>query len=374
MTTNISPPLSVWRLDPGLGAAGAGALRGVLAISPEELWAVGDLVPEGGHHSGALVVRWTPDAEFIGPAPVDPLLDVRLHAVDWAADFVWAIGEIADEAGERRPRIERYSRLSGAAAVVEGPVADGDSALHGVAMLSACEGWAVGGIGPGCGADYTHTLVARWNGGTWETVPSPSPGTLTNRLHAVAARATDDVWAVGCSSVLPGRTDGLIMHWDGTFWTTLPTPPQATDSQLVSVAAVSPTSVWATGATTRGDGESTGLILHWNGLNWRSVPTPSFVTHTSGVAVLAENDIWFSGYSTLDGPEAAHVAHWDGSQLRVEFASLATSGDVRIQGNVGSALNGICAVGDRGVAVGWHEPDLAKRPAAFYRSTPETTC
>ncbi|HEU5471045.1 MAG TPA: hypothetical protein VFV67_10360 [Actinophytocola sp.] len=365
MAVKTSPPLSIWRLDPRPGSGGTGELRGAVAVSPRELWAVGRLTPAFKDRSGALVVRWAPDLQFVVPAATDPGAEVRLNAVGLAADHVWAVGEISTGGG-RRPRIERYSRLSEPAVAVDAPEVDG--ALHGVAMLSATEGWAVGGSGP-AGADFTQTLITRWDGSTWSTVPSPNPGTLTNRLNAVAARATDDVWAVGQCGSAPGQSDALILHWDGSAWTQLPTPDLAMDSELVGLAPAGAGSLWAVGASTR---TATGLVLHFDGVSWRSVPTPAFITHMSGVVVLGEQNVLFCGYAIMaDGPETAHVARWDGKRLTAEFAGLV--GSPGVQENVGTALNGICAAGDRGAAVGWRVSDSSMRPAAFLRGPAATT-
>jgi hypothetical protein len=70
-------------------------------------------------------------------------------------------------------------------------------------------------------------LIARWDGSTWSTVLSPSQGTLANGLDAVAARAADDVWAVGYSSSAAGRSDALVLHWDGSAWKSIPLMPRS---------------------------------------------------------------------------------------------------------------------------------------------------
>jgi hypothetical protein len=368
MTITNAPPVAVWRFDPRLPSADPGGLHGVLAVSPDETWAVGDVVVKG--RARALVVRWTEDFRFATLPAVSPELDVRLNALDRAGDHVWAVGRVADGSGGGRPRIERYPRLPDAPGVaVDGPEVAGDSALHGVAMLSATEGWAVGGSGPGAGTGFTRTLIARWDGRTWTTVPSPNPGTLANRLDAVAARATDDVWAVGHSSSAAGRSEALVLHWDGTAWTRLPIPDLAgAGNRLLGLAPTGPDSLWVVGTATTA-GKASGIVLHWNGSTWKSVPTDAAVTQMSAVAAPAEKDVWFAGYLQLPGgPETAYVAHWDGQRLRPEFSGAET------EENVASALGGICAAGDRKLAVGWRIARTThQRPAALFRGTAATT-
>jgi hypothetical protein len=367
--TATNPPFAVWRFDGHLPTndQDTGELRAVLAISPEETWAAGHVAPAGKDRDIALVVRWTRDFQEVLPAPMDPALHVRLHALDWADEHVWAVGQVTDSGGGRRPRIERYSRLSdGPGVPIDSPAVAGNAALHGLDMLSAVEGWAVGGSGPGVGAAFTSTLVTRWDGNGWHTVPSPNPGTLANQLNAVAARATDDVWAVGHASSAARQSEALVLHWDGSAWTQVPTPVlPGLRNELLGVAMAGPNSLWAVGTSFRTEtGGQTSLVLHWDGSTWESLPAAfPLVTQTSAVTVVAERDVWFAGYITLSkGAETAHIAHWDGQQLRGEIAVVGTNDQV------GTMLNAICAAGDRKVAVGCRSGNTPNQwPSALFR-------
>lgn len=355
MVFTNSAPVMQWEFDTNVWTPGTAELNGVRAVSANEVWAVGNVTNSDTGRSRALVGRWKGDFRFMDPAELDPALSARLLGVDVAGNDVWAVGWVSDGAGGGHPRIERYSLLSDSAgAVVDGPVVDRDGALHGVVMLSATEGWAVGGSGPGSGADFTQTLIARWNGSTWSPVPSPSPGTLTNRLDAVAARSADDVWAVG-HSTSGDRSDALVLHWDGSSWTEVPVPDVlAGGAELLGVAVAGRDSVWAVGT---GIGEpapgkparQVALALHRNGPAWQSVQfgqTP--VTQLSAVTAVSETDVWFAGYSQLPGgPETAHIEHWDGQRMRAEGSGAGE------RENVATALNSITAAAGRLMAVGW---------------------
>src|SRR6266702_1268338 len=52
----------------------------------------------------------------------------------------------------------------------------GGTVLDGVAMVSACDAWAVGFDSSG-GPD--QTLTEHWNGSAWAVVPSPAPAALS---------------------------------------------------------------------------------------------------------------------------------------------------------------------------------------------------
>ena len=360
-TTTETVPVSVWQFAPIPWSKGAGEFRSVVAVSSDEQWAVGSFVHVETGRSHAIVLRKTGDLRFVSPAAAD--FDVRLHGVDGAGEHVWAVGWISDGKDGGRPRIERYSRVADPVGVeVAGLAVDRNSALHGVAMLSPTEGWAVGGSGPGADADLTHTLIARWDGSTWRAVPSPNPGTTTNQLDAVTARASDDVWAVG-HTTSKGPAQALVLHWDGKEWTQVPTPDLVGGIELLDVAVVSPSSVWAVGTSVPDQTVGTpwrqlAVILHWDGSAWKSLlPEQVVVTQMSGVTALSETNVWFAGYAKLPGgPENAHVEHWDGRQLHTEASGIATADEL------GTALEGICAVGNEVVAVGWHVPVVSPTP------------
>ena len=93
-------------------------------------------------------------------------------------------------------------------------IGTGRSELRGVAMVSACDAWAVGWYTVGTS---TKTLVEHWNGATWRVITSPSPGSTDSQLFGIAASSPRDAWAVGeRRNGTSART--LIEHWNGHAW------------------------------------------------------------------------------------------------------------------------------------------------------------
>ena len=131
--------------------------------------------------------------------------------------------------------------------------------LSDVAAASASSAWAVGctDCGTGSGAYSSgpgRTLILRWNGTTWTRVPSPDPGT-SRYITAVAAASAGSAWAVGWTGSGSGtntRTRSLILRWNGTAWTRVPSPSPGPDDQLLGVTATSADSAWAVGYTDSG--------------------------------------------------------------------------------------------------------------------------
>ena len=59
---------------------------------------------------------------------------------------------------------------------------------------------------------------------TWRQVPSPNPSS-SSFLRGVAAAGSRDIWTVGYEiDDVSEYTLTLTEHWDGTQWTTVPSP------------------------------------------------------------------------------------------------------------------------------------------------------
>jgi hypothetical protein len=65
-----------------------------------------------------------------------------------------------------------------------------------VAAASTSDAWAVGTRRADQGSAF-RTLAEHWNGTAWTTVPSPSPGTGDDWLYGAAAVPGGGFWAVG---------------------------------------------------------------------------------------------------------------------------------------------------------------------------------
>jgi hypothetical protein len=76
------------------------------------------------------------------------------------------------------------------------PVPTKDTALYGIAAISANDIWAVG-AGNYSTTSGTATLIEHWDGTSWTIVSSPNPGTAANALAAVTALSDGTVVAVG---------------------------------------------------------------------------------------------------------------------------------------------------------------------------------
>jgi len=192
--------------------------------------------------------------------------------------------------------------------------------IYGVAAISANDVWAVGSYGNN--TDPMRHLILHWDGSVWTTVPSPNPGSSESVLNAVTALSSNDVWAVG-KFFGGSRTQPLTMHWNGSGWSVVPSPSTTwQQNELKSVAAVSSNDVWAVGNTyDNSTGRSITLVEHWDGKAWTIVPSPNpgnSGNFLQGVTVVSTNDIWAVGsFYNSGGAGGMMIQHWDGASWSV---------------------------------------------------------
>jgi hypothetical protein len=106
----------------------------------------------------------------------------------------------------------------------------------------------------------SRTLVLHWNGTRWSTKPSPNVGKGNNFPRSVVAIGPSNAWAVG-SHTVGGIDRTLVLHWNGTGWKVQPSPNLSPeDNSLNGVDATSASTVWAVGSFQSG-GEK-ALALH----------------------------------------------------------------------------------------------------------------
>jgi hypothetical protein len=107
-----------------------------------------------------------------------------------------------------------------------------NSSFGSVSMRSATDGWAAGQFMDANALD--NPLVEHWDGSRWTQVSAPEPSLVktpnTNPhgegslLSGIAALRANDIWAVGQTQDLNGAIRPLTQKFNGTAWTTIPSP------------------------------------------------------------------------------------------------------------------------------------------------------
>ncbi|HET9496141.1 MAG TPA: S-layer homology domain-containing protein, partial [Chloroflexia bacterium] len=134
---------------------------------------------------------------------------------------------------------------------------------NGVSASSPQDIWVVGGSGT--------TLIAHYNGTTWQQLSTPSAGTL----RAVVSINPNNAWAA---------SETGLLRWNGTAWTQHVGAP----TQGYSLSATGPYDVWLA-ADYNG-------VWHWTGSIWtQSLPSgPNYYA----VSARTSNDVWATGIGT----------------------------------------------------------------------------
>ena len=227
---------SQWSLVLPAKFGGDSLFTSVDTLADGTAWAVGFQTTATGrstlieHASGS---TWTQ----VASPNVAGSTDNSLMAVSGTATTgLWAVGYYLSPTGRLQPLVLRYdtTKPSPTWVMVSGVPVPGtiDTVLTAVHVRTASDVWAVGYYNDGA-AD--QPLALHWNGSTWTN--SPVPG--TGMLRKVTTAGAGNVWAVGSYYNPSGqRYQTLVVHFDGTAWTTVVSADSgSSDDQLVGVAA-----------------------------------------------------------------------------------------------------------------------------------------
>jgi hypothetical protein len=300
----------------------ASALQDVVVVpSTTVAWAVGYRYDSAAAAYRTLTMRNAGSGWSVVSSPNQGTGYNQLKKVDaTATNNVWALGS-----GGSGNLVERYDGT--AWRVMSAP----SVGVRDLDVLSANEVWAVGNSG-------SNTAVARWRDGSWQVIPSLTAA--ANHLmvfEAVAALASNDVWAVGWDrdySVSSRPVSSLVAHYNGSTWTRVPSPNPRTRNTLYAVHALSATNVWAVGVAQNVSSgiEDDSLMMRWNGTTWTRVTTPEAEPGSGdkllAVAAVSASSIWGIGYynSPTSGLIEPLLLHWNGSAVTKDPApDLTTS-------------------------------------------------
>jgi WD40 repeat protein len=282
--------------SPNVGSANNN-LVALSALAPNDVWAVGSYGDSNDYRDKAksrtLIMRWNGTAWAVVPSPDVPGVSNGLNGVlALSPNDAWAVGSSGGDPIEIGPDKSRTLVLHWDGKTWK-QVASPDpglysNALNSLAAASPNDIWAVGnyistepqqrGGGP-----YALPLLMHWNGQQWTVAASPESG---NYMSSIAVTRNNKAWAVGTLAD-EGFSEAKMLHWDGTRWTEVENPPVPRPSvdqgppsnSLTGIAALSSTDAWAVGSYIRPDlpayQQTDSVTLHWDGRQWTLVPSPN---------------------------------------------------------------------------------------------------
>jgi hypothetical protein len=300
---------TTWSTVASPNPAPSDQLTGVSAVSATDAWAVGT-----ASSGQTLILHWNGTKWSTTPAPESSNAYQLNGVTAVSATDAWAVGDYSDGTAHTLTLHWNGTKWSVVASPSPSTIND---LLFGVSAASASDAWAVGRDIPSASSPYS-TLTEHWNGTKWSVVASPSPGAASNALFGVSTLTPTDAWAVGESlATSPGVLRTVVLRWNGKAWTQVASPdPGSSFSVLDGVSAVSASDAWAVGnySSTAGDTSST-LILRWNGTDWTKVPSPSPNPDSSGVDNLA-------GVSTVSPSYAVAAGSSDNTDTGVNLGLI----------------------------------------------------
>ena len=275
-----------WNLvsSPNVGT-GDNDLYGVSAISANNVWAVGQ------SSGNTLIEHWNGSQWSV---VTSPNMGQLTAITTISATNIWAVG------GLSQTIVEHWNGVKWSIVPSPNPgtIAGEFNVLNSVTAVAANNIWAVGYYSSSTNA--YQTLVEHWNGIRWSVVLSPNVPNTHDFMNSVQAVSANDIWAVGSSFTLDSVGQTLVEHWNGTKWSVIASPnTSGTLTGLSGVTAVSSTNVWAVGYSFTGNGTGPTVIEHWNGTKWSSVPSPSpaagFNSLSSVTRVPGTRSVWAIG-------------------------------------------------------------------------------
>lgn len=246
----------------------------------------------------------------------------QFYSVDMVRpDLAWAVSGDATFIGDKYAWESNIYRWDGKSWNVDAEV---PYWLHGLRMVNAQEGWAVG---------QNYMAGVRYTSGRWTQVDRPVP--RVPYMSDVAVVSADNVWM--------GGGGGEIFSWDGSEWEINISPDILKTIRAMSLLPSG--SGWAVGGgwnTASEDKETIPLIASFDGESWELGESPVNELWY-GVDAVAEDDAWAVGSNGA-------IIRWNGD----EWASVQSPTTSRLSSvSMINARDGWAVGDEKGVALHW---------------------
>lgn len=225
-------------------------LVAVSALAYNDVWAVGNSTHRVDPNVGirTLVVHW--DGSSWTRSGATDTIDVpgayRTYitgVIAISANNVWAVGYYSlSQNGHTHAVAWRWNGQHWNRVAFPDFAPAIDSAFYSVSAVGPGSIWAVG--------EYEDSpvkpLIANWNGSGWTQYTAPDAG-FTYRLNSVSVASANDVWAVGGDLWEEDGQNAVILHWNGIWWTQQSAPNAAEYRTLEAVSTGGSGNPWAVG-------------------------------------------------------------------------------------------------------------------------------
>jgi hypothetical protein len=331
---------SVWTIDSASDPAGAdvASLNAISCQSGSSCTAVGSYSADAPNQALAETLSgttWTIDSV---PDNVGALGSELLGLSCLSSTSCTAVGDFIDSANFDGNLVEVLKGTTWSLQSSPSPSSVNESNLLAVSCASSKACVAVGEYDNG----HEVAMAEDWNGKKWTLVDAaPGGGATSSDLAGVVCVSSKQCIAVGVSG-----SDSLAEQWNGTTWSTLTTTsPGSNSNNLTGISCPGASTAFcgAVGLSANGGDDDIALAESWNGAAWSTQGSPliygggenelkaiSCVSATSCMAVGALLD--------TDGVFVPMAEEWDGSSWSVDYAPVPA-------GAIGSGLSGVSCTG-----------------------------
>lgn len=249
---------SAWSIvpspNPAVGTDDSDELSAIGGAGPDDLWAAGDALNEETDSIELVFEHWNGQEWSLAQTPTPPGgAQFASGIVAVSPEDVWAVGieasAITNETLSAHWDGQEWS-------IVPTPNFTGagepQNELTAVTAAGADEVWASGYVFNVNDENRLLPFVLSWNGTSWTMTKVPKKGSEGSRLNGIHALSPDDVWAVGQTQEDNGQIKTLTEHFNGSKWRIVKSPDPGRfgvgNDSLDAVAASGATDLLAVGA------------------------------------------------------------------------------------------------------------------------------
>jgi alpha-tubulin suppressor-like RCC1 family protein len=234
--------------NPETGSGTTDVLTAISGTGPDNLWAVG-YFSDGVTFIALLFEHWNGKAwSFVAP-PSESGFQFGEGVTAISPDNVWVVGDT-----DSQTTVSAHWNGSTWSMVSTPSLTSTDSLdfLTAVSAVSADDVWASGYEGNVDDQNFDLPYMLHWNGTAWTLVKVPNRGTEGSFLRGTTALSATDVWGVGTTEQADGGSLTLTEHFNGSAWSAAPSldPGQLAavpDNGLDAAASPGGGVVWAVG-------------------------------------------------------------------------------------------------------------------------------
>ena len=310
---------SAWTAGSGATIPGTSAslLWDVTCVTASDCWAVGVDEPGTQGDPSPLAEQWNGSTWSVVPTP--DVTGYLFSVTCVTSTDCWAAGTTTTDDGNSDPLngfILHWDGTSWSTTPTQ-PSGQTYDQFNSVTCTSASDCWAVGFAGPSAESNNflpnvmpnvagDGSFVEHWDGSAWTVTDAPSaPSPSGTYLADVTCTSSVQCWAVGSTMDTNGNPSGtLVDQWDGTSWSTVPSPNPGAAGILTDVTCLGPSQCWASGAQGVQSGQNQNLnpspmIESWNGSAWSVDPSPNVTAfgYLNSVACTGGSGCFSTGFA-----------------------------------------------------------------------------